>query len=184
MRPFGRMRRPSENGARETAELAALADGSLPPQHRAELEARVARVFAHPFIKSGIEPLQGLGFGVAGTYGNQEGALRSFNSPGQQRIFAYSATTVADGDHWRVAPQAYWYWGPFVLFGEYIVSNQEVVNGAAADQLEHSAWQVAASYVLTGEKNSWRGITPKRPFSPRDGGWGRVATSGRLPRPS
>src|SRR5512132_903537 len=45
MRPFARMRRrrdQAENGARETAELAALADGSLPPDRRAELEARVA----------------------------------------------------------------------------------------------------------------------------------------------
>jgi hypothetical protein len=37
-----RRREHAENGARETAELAALADGSLPPERRAELEARVA----------------------------------------------------------------------------------------------------------------------------------------------
>jgi hypothetical protein len=37
-----RRREQAENGARETAELAALADGSLPPERRAELEARVA----------------------------------------------------------------------------------------------------------------------------------------------
>ena len=31
---------------------------------------------------------------------------------------------------------------------------------------------MAASYVLTGEENSWRGITPKRPFNLSGGGWG------------
>ena len=157
-----------------------VADGGSADIESADDEKDVvARLFAHPFRKTEIEPLKELGIGIAGTYGNQEGALRSFVSPGQQRIFAYSATSVADGDHWRVAPQGYWYWGPFGLFGEYIVSNQEVVNGAAAEQLEHTAWQVAASYVLTGEKNSWRGITPKRPFSLRDGGWGAFEIAAR-----
>ena len=37
-----RRRREDENGGQETAELAALADGSLAPERRAELEARVA----------------------------------------------------------------------------------------------------------------------------------------------
>src|SRR5262249_3394901 len=37
-----RRRRESESGDQEIAELAALADGSLPPERRAALEARVA----------------------------------------------------------------------------------------------------------------------------------------------
>ena len=139
----------------------------------------VARLFAHPFLKTDIEPLQGLGIGVAGTYGNQEGALRTFLSPGQQRIFGYSTGVVADGDHWRVTPQGYWYWGPFGLFGEYVVSNQEVRGTPGFAKFEHTAWQVAASYVLTGEKNSWRGITPKKPFSLHDGGWGALEIAAR-----
>ncbi len=157
-----------------------VADGGSADIESADDEKDVvARLFAHPFRRTEIEPLRELGLGIAGTYGNQEGALRSFVSPGQQRIFAYSSSAAADGDHWRLAPQGYWYWGPFGLFGEYVVSNQEVVNGAATDQLEHTAWQVAASYVLTGEKNSWRGITPKRPFSLRDGGWGAFELTAR-----
>jgi phosphate-selective porin OprO/OprP len=157
-----------------------VADGGSADIESADDEKDVAaRLFAHPFRRTEIEPLKELALGVAGTYGNQEGALRSFSSPGQQRIFAYAADAVADGDHWRVAPQGYWYWGPFGLFGEYVVSNQEVVNGAAADQLEHTAWQVAASYVLTGEKNSWRGITPRRPFSLSNGGWGAFELAAR-----
>lgn len=140
----------------------------------------VARLFAHPFRKTGVEPLHELGIGVAGTYGDQEGPLRSFLSAGQQRIFGYSSSAIADGDRWRIAPQGYWYWGPFGVYGEYIVSNQEVVNGAASDKLQHKAWQVAASYVLTGEKNSWRGITPRKPFSLREGGFGALEIAGRI----
>src|SRR5512132_2139077 len=37
-----RGRREDESGGQEMAELAALADGSLPPERRAALEARVA----------------------------------------------------------------------------------------------------------------------------------------------
>ena len=37
-----RRRREDENGAQEVAELAALADRTLPPERRAALEARVA----------------------------------------------------------------------------------------------------------------------------------------------
>ena len=139
-----------------------------------------ARLFAHPFIKTDIEALQGLGIGIAGTYGNEEGALRTFVSPGQQRIFGYSSGVVADGEHWRLAPQGYWYWGPFGLFAEYVVSNQKVRGTSGFARFEHTAWQVAASYVLTGEKNSWRGITPKRPFSLREGGWGAWEIAARI----
>src|SRR6185436_12062951 len=56
----------------------------------------------------------------------------------------------------------------------------EIVNGAAADQLEHKAWQVAASCVLTGEQNSWRGITPRKPFSFQNGGIGALEVTARI----
>ena len=140
----------------------------------------VARVFAHPFRKTGIGPLSEFGIGVAGTYGDQEGPLRSFVSAGQQKIFGYSSTALADVERWRLAPQAYWYWGPFGLYGEYFVSNQEVANDAASDKLQHKAWQLAASYVLTGEKNSWHGITPRKPFSWHEGGFGAIEIAGRI----
>lgn len=158
-----------------------VADGGSADIESADDEKDVvARLFAHPFARTKIKPLQELGIGLAGTYGNQEGSLRSFASGGQQRFFTYSSDTAADGDHWRLSPQGYWFWGPFGVFGEYIVSRQRVVNGAAADQLEHTAWQVAASYVLTGENNSWRGITPRKSFSLRDGGLGAFEIAARI----
>ena len=144
-----------------------------------------ARLFAQPFRHLDNTALKGLGIGFAGTYGNQEGALRSFVSPGQQRFFAYRSSTAAtapnveaDGDHIRLTPQGYYYWGPLGIFGEYAISSQDVrqVGGGAGAgevaELRHTAWQVAASYVLTGEENSSRGITPKRPFNLSGGGWG------------
>ena len=53
--------------------------------------------------------------------------LPVFRSAGQQTIARYrldvtspADTTFADGDHWRISPQGYYYTGPFGLFGEWI----------------------------------------------------------------
>lgn len=149
----------------------------------AEIEASdddkdiAARLFAHPFKNMDLEPLQKLGLGIAGTLGQQSGALRNFTTPGQQRFFAYrsglgtnasSASVSADGQHWRLVPQGYYYWGPFGLFGEYAISSQEVARSAGAastsTRLKNTGWQVSASYFLTGEDNSFKAIVPKIPL--------------------
>ncbi|MDX9952434.1 MAG: porin, partial [Methylophilaceae bacterium] len=38
--------------------------------------------------------------------------------------------------------------------------------------LDNDAWQIAGSWVLTGEDNGFAGITPKRDFDLDKGGWG------------
>jgi phosphate-selective porin OprO/OprP len=38
---------------------------------------------------------------------------------------------------------------------------------------------VAASYVVTGEQASYKGVNPKRPFDPRNGAWGAVEIATR-----
>jgi len=144
-----------------------------------------ARLFSHPFKNSTVDPLKRFGLGVAGTYGNQQGNLRPYFSQGGQRIFAHrtgagtnaaTANVTADGTQWRLAPQGYYYYGPFGVFGEYVISSHEVRRDAGGPptfaHVEHSAWQAAASWFLTGEENSFKPVTPKRPFSLSGGGWG------------
>jgi phosphate-selective porin OprO/OprP len=126
----------------------------------------------------------GLHIGVAGNVGESEGELASYRTPGQQAAFAYLAEregpdgetlpgTEADGDHRRFSPQFTYYTGPFGLLGEYVVVNRDVRNGDDTTELENTAWQIATSYVLTGEKNDFGGITPAQSFDPAstfDGG--------------
>jgi phosphate-selective porin OprO/OprP len=144
-----------------------------------------ARVFTHPFKNSSLEALKGLGLGVAGTYGNHEGALRNYFTLGQQQFFTWftgagtnaaTRNVSADGTLWRVAPQGYYYWGPFGLFGEYVVSSQAIRRDAGGapfrDTVRNTSWQVAASWFLTGEPNSYGRVQPKRNFNPVNGGWG------------
>jgi phosphate-selective porin OprO/OprP len=71
------------------------------------------------------------------------------------------------------------------LLGEYIISHQAVRNAALlrSAELDHTAWQLSAQWVLTGEPASFTGITPVRPFDLKSGGWGAwqlVARYGQL----
>lgn len=154
-----------------------------------------ARLFANPLKDSGIAALRGLGIGLAGTYGNHEGGLRPYISSGAQRFFTYRSPTtaqdpsvVADGTLWRLAPQASYYLGPFGLFGEYALSSNDVLqngggNGAGARAtLAHTAWQVSASWFLTGEDNGWKAVTPRHPFAFGGGGWGALELAARVGR--
>lgn len=151
-----------------------------------------ARLFATPFIKSDNDWLRGVGFGVAGTIGNQEGVLRSVVTSGQQTFFTYlsGAGTVAapnvaaNGRIWRVSPQANYYKGSFGLFAEYVVTSQEVTRTAGATinsaTLRNTAWQVAASWFVTGEDNSYKAVTPLKPFNLGLTGWGALELTARF----
>ena len=49
----------------------------------------------------------------------------------------------------------------------------------ATDRLEHTAWQIAASYFLTGEENSFKAVTPLKPFTLGGEGWGAWEVAAR-----
>lgn len=172
-----------------------VADGGSGDIETADDEKDIAaRVFAHPFKNLDVEALRGFGLGIAGTYGDQDGALRSYTSIGQQRFFAYRSSTtpatapnvLANGIHWRIAPQGYYYFGPFGLFGEYIISEQDVQQAGAGTgagtfaSLRNTAWTVAASYFLTGEDNSFKAVIPRNAFQPATGGWGAWEVAARV----
>ncbi len=145
------------------------------------------RIFAHPFQNTRIVPLQGLGIGFAASYVDAAGSEASPNLPnyrtsGQQRFFAYRATSFADGERLRLSPQGYYYYGPFGLLWEYVNVSQDVarmIDGVPrSDELDHDAWQIAAAYVLTGEESTYKGVKPKRPFS-FQGGYGAFEVKAR-----
>jgi phosphate-selective porin OprO/OprP len=152
-----------------------------------------ARLFAHPFKNSGIDALKGLGLGVAGTWGLHQGALRNYFTPGQQQIFTYRTgagtnaarpNVTADGTLWRVSPQAYYYWGPFGVLGEYVVASHDLRLDAGGptqrETVQHTGWQVAGSWFLTGEQNSFRPVAPRNNLNPAKGGWGSLELAARV----
>ena len=143
------------------------------------------RIFFQPFVTTKLEALKGLGFGVGGSAGNERGALPSFKTVGQNSFFKYLSKVVADGQHNRLSPQAYYYAGPVGIYGEYNISSQEVASKKALARLQNQAWQVTGSIMLTGEKNSYSSIRPSYAFEPNRGirhlgGWELVTRYSRL----
>ena len=133
-----------------------------------------ARLFARPFLGND-SALSGLGVGVAATWSNSStNLLPSYKTPGQQNtFFSYASGTTANGSRDRWSPQAYYYRGPFGVLAEYAVVRQDVIRAGTAAQLKNDAWQIATSWLLTGEDASYQGVKPNRPFSSgEDGGWG------------
>ena len=132
-----------------------------------------ARVFFQPLRESGIEPLSGLGFGFATTYGHEEGAPGSYKTSGQQTFFTYLSGVTQTGARYRYAPQAYWYWGPIGLLAEYVYNSSEYRRSGSPDtRANNSAWQVAAGWAITGEDESYKGLVPSAPFDPFRGSFG------------
>jgi phosphate-selective porin OprO/OprP len=141
------------------------------------------RVFIQPLKVGSFRPL---GFGIAGSTGFERGSitasgLPSYRTPGQQTLFRYNSSTTtpatnvfANGKRTRISPQGYFYTGPLGLLGEYVISKNEVTRAGATAELEHTAWQAEGSFFLTGEKNSFRSPTPKKPFDLKEGGLGAV----------
>ena len=126
----------------------------------------------------------GLGLGVTAGTGIEHGtaaatALPSYVTPGQQTLFRYRDSTVANGRRIRVAPQAYWYAGPVGVLGEYVVSEQDVTHTTSSRRLTNRGWQIAASWFTTGEKAAFTTVTPRRPFDPAKKNWGAVEIAAR-----
>lgn len=150
------------------------------------------RLFSHPFLNSDNFYLRGLGLGIAGSTVNSTGSvtntlLPSYRTPGQQALFAYRANsatgttpnnaTYADGDRTRIAPQAYYYLNRLGVIAEYTRVSQDVsrqISAAtkASDKVDVEAWQVSASFFLTGEEASYNSFTPGSTFSIGKSGWG------------
>ena len=147
------------------------------------------RVFSNPFRGVEVEPLRGIGIGIGGSYGDRAETLPSYVTTGRQRFFSYGTNALTqsiepDGPHWRIAPQGYYYYGPFGLYGEYVLSSLEVRRsggaGPASLSVDNSGWNVAASYILTGEDNTFNRVTPRHPVSLSGGGWGAWEIAARF----
>jgi phosphate-selective porin OprO/OprP len=144
-----------------------------------------ARLYASPFKNTGWDPLRGLGVGFAYTEGSQAGSattsnLPRFLTPGQNTFFTYASGAFADGDRTRYVPQLYYSWGPFGLLGEYVISEQEITRSTNTRSISNSAWALTATYLLTGEDATSRGVVPRKPFNLKERTWGAFEVVGRV----
>jgi phosphate-selective porin OprO/OprP len=95
-----------------------------------------------------------------------------------------SSPAACSSSHVRWSPQAYYSRYRFGLLAEWLRSEQDVVVGATQAELANEAWQLTASWVLTGEEAGYRGVArPAHPFAIDGQGWGAwelVARVGEL----
>jgi phosphate-selective porin OprO and OprP len=167
-----------------------VVDGSSTDIDDRDSKDIVIRLFSHPFRTSKNPRVQGLGFGVAASQGTQRGttavpALAVYRTSGQQIFFRYlsdgtaAGTVLADGTRRRVSAQGYYYAGRLGVLAEHVHSSQDIRRGFAVGDADANAWQLAASWVLTGEDASYRSVTPKTAFEPASGTWGAFEVTGR-----
>ena len=194
-RPAGR-RRPAgrsaelrgvavPNGVERRRQHAMRSPTSTPTAARNRRRA----LFAQPFGDSDSFALRGLGFGIAGTYAIVQTAPRpqplaaELQDAGPVHVLPRTAAgdDQPDARERRSArasrPQFYYYAGRFGLLGEYTQVSQDVVarprrRDAQTATLDTSAWQVQASWFLTGEEESFRGFKPNNVFSLDNHTWG------------
>jgi len=145
----------------------------------------VGRLFFTPFKPSENEWINGFGFGIAGSYGNERGTPTSiYKTWGQSTWFAYNNGVTYSGSRSRIDPQAYYYWRHFGLMAEYAVDNESVNLTASkvnkTDSFTNTGYMLQASYYLTGENASYSTVSPLRPFDPLAGGWGAWELAGRV----
>ena len=169
------------NGTADGRDVSAADDG---------LKEYEGRLFVEPF-KNDYSFFKGLGFGIAGSTGVKDGTganlLPRYRTPGQNVFFNYGETAgatgyFATGSHNRYAPQAYFYRNSFGLLAEYVSSEQTIArtNGGAEQSLSNTAYSVTASYVLTGEDASFKGVKPSQPYAIGGDGFGAVELVARV----
>jgi phosphate-selective porin OprO/OprP len=130
------------------------------------------RVFFTPFAKTGSF-FEGLGAGVAGAYGTENGSTPTYVTSGQLTFFSYKGTVKTLNDHYRLCPQGSFYWGPLGLEGEYTLSSSGIVNGKVIGTAVQKAWQGTASFVFGG-KAAYTGALPDKPFNLSQGQLGAL----------
>jgi phosphate-selective porin OprO/OprP len=124
---------------------------------------------------------RGLGFGIAASRGDARGILALpvlRTQILQQPYFSYAVagtpSSVADGVRVRYSPSIWYFHKAFGGWAEYVHTRTPIRRGDTRAEIDHDAWQVTGSWVLTGENatDSSGGVRPRRNFDFGAGGWG------------
>lgn len=153
----------------------------------------VGRVFINPFSLGENRWLKQLGFGFAGSYGDERGNTTStYKTYGQTTWFSYNSGVTASGLRARWEPQIYYYAGRLGLMAAYAQDehslNRFATLGKApwprqinrTDTFTDTGYFAQASYYLTGEDSAYGWVKPIRRFDPRNGGWGAWEVAARI----
>ncbi len=159
-----------------------VADGASADVETNDGKDLSGRLVLRPFnrAKSGAAA-RGLGFGIAASRGDARGILalpvlrtQTLQQPYFSYAIAGTASSVADGVRIRYSPSIWYFHKAFGGWAEYVHTRTPVRRGDTRAEIDHDAWQVTGSWVLTGENatDSSGGVRPRRNFDFGAGGWG------------
>lgn len=118
--------------------------------------------------------------GGAATFGRQDSDIGGEELKTEARVAwaEYAPGTNLDGKRVRLGAETAYLQGPFAINAEWILL-RETLNDTT---VRFTGGYVQASWVLTGETKTWKGVTPERPFKqdPDIGAWQLVARWSRL----
>ena len=112
----------------------------------------VGRLYVHPFLAAGVEPLRKLGLGLGASTGGHNGTsdnsrLFSLQSYGGQTFFLFATGAVASGRAQRVVPHLTWGFGPVSAYADAVWARDKI----SGTDVTSNAWCWTTSFVLTGE---------------------------------
>jgi phosphate-selective porin OprO and OprP len=125
-----------------------------------------ARLVVRPVAASSSRPWSGLRVALALNSGQSTTQLPSFQTTARQPFFAYQGAT-GDGRRTRWSPQVIYVSGPLWAYGEYVHSRGGVRRDDDVATVDHEAWVVGGSWVLTGEPLGRRPADSPGPCAPR-----------------
>jgi len=158
-----------------------VADNGLSDAAVSDHRDYASRIFLTPFLPDERSPLRGVGFGIGASSGNVDGEpLPAYKTFGQNTFMTFASGVAEAGHRTRLAPAAYYYLGGFGLYSEYGVTEEGLQKATLRRDIAFRAWQVATSFILTGEKKGFTSPTPKRNFDPKHNGWGAVELAVRV----
>lgn len=133
--------------------LNGVADGGSGDTDTTDSKDLAGRVVVRPFTGNSTSLLRGLALAMAATRGEQSGtaALPAYRSALLQQPFFSYAGAAADGVRVRWSPQVSYFYKQFSGLAEYVHTELPVSKGGVREDIGHDAWQIAGSWMLTGE---------------------------------
>ena len=164
-----------------------VADGASADVDTTDSKDVSGRLMVRPFNNlPATHPARGLGVGISGSRGTATGtaALPTLRTQIlQQTFFTYAtaAGVTADGTRTRYSPHAWYFNKAFGGWAEYVHTSTPVRRGAVAEDIGSDAWQVAGSWVMTGENatDAANGVRPRNNFDFGNGHWGAFQVAAR-----
>lgn len=165
-----------------------VADGASADLDTSDSRDIAGRFIVRPFNRlPATNPVRGLNVAIAGSAGRAAGAAALPTLRTQtlsQTFFSYASGAsgaVADGTRTRYSPQLWYFYRAFGGWVEQVHTETPVRRGAVIDDIAHDAWQVAASWVITGENatDAGTGVRPRADFDFGNGNWGAFQVAAR-----